>query len=216
MVKRGRGRHSGLLLLTDDGRAVILQANKSYDEYINKSLQYKKHLPFVEKLSIPRGRQDFGEKDYETAVREFIEETGMIFDEVYIYNKSFLLEWRDNSKTYKYNMYVAFLKGELKSLQKRPNTYNIRLCESHKNKYRVDLSRQRFYNKELNRKLDIMSWVRYKMYMENCQLPKYANSNYLLFFDFVKHVQMLYNSKLLSDFFILLLNWCGGGGINEC
>nr|QNN89550.1 BV-e31 [Pieris brassicae granulovirus] len=111
MVKRGK--HAGLLLITNDNKAVILQANKSYNENVNKNLKYNKHIPFVEKLSIPRGKHDVGEKDYETAIREFIEETGLVFDKICVYNKPFVLEWQDNAKIYKYVMYVAFLSGTL-------------------------------------------------------------------------------------------------------
>lgn len=116
MVKRGK--HAGLLLITNDNKAVILQANKSYNENVNKNLKYNKHIPFVEKLSIPRGKHDVGEKDYETAIREFIEETGLVFDKICVYNKPFVLEWQDNAKIYKYVMYVAFLSGTLYYLKK--------------------------------------------------------------------------------------------------
>ncbi|AAS82677.1 ORF61 [Agrotis segetum granulovirus] len=205
MVKKGR--HSGLLLITNDDKAVILQANKSYSERVNKNLKYNKHIPFVEKLSIPRGRQDVGEKDYETAVREFIEETGLIFDKVSIYKDPFLLEWQDESKIYRYTMYVAFLCGSLNSLRKKPNSYNIKLLKSYNYQYEVDLSKQRYGNNELKRKLDIMSLKKYTSYMENRQLPTYKYSNYNSFFNFVYKVKRLYESNDLINFFVILLYW---------
>lgn len=205
MVKRGR--HSGLLLLTNDNRAVILQANRSYSEHVNKNLKYNKHIPFVEKLSIPRGRQDAGEKDYETAVREFIEETGLVFDRVSIYEEPFLLEWQDDCKTFRYTMFVAFLDGTLNSLNKRPNTYNIKLFRSPTNEYKVDLSRQRFQNHELVRKLDIMSLKRYRAYMENRQLPTYRYSNYADFFEFVERARAEFAGGRTDRFFLIILYW---------
>lgn len=206
MVKKGR--HSGLLLITNDNKAVILQAHKSYSERVNKNLKYNKHIPFVEKLSIPRGRQDAGETDYETAVREFIEETGLIFDKVSIYREPFLLEWQDDCKVFRYTMYVAFLCGTLNSLRKKPNSYNIKLLRNYNNhQYEVDLGKQRYGNNELIRKLDIMSLKKYMTYMENRQLPTYKYSNYNSFFDFVYKVKSLYESNDLMSFFVLLLHW---------
>lgn len=211
MVKKGR--HSGLLLITDDDKAVILQANKSYSEHVNKNLKYNKHIPFVEKLSIPRGRQDVGELDYETAVREFIEETGLIFDKISLYREPFLLEWQDDEKMFRYSMYVAFLNGSLNTLRKKPNSYNIRLYRSLNNmEYDVDFSRQRHHTNELIRRLDIMSLKKYITYMENRQLPTYKYSNYSKFFDFVYNVKSMYNMQqcdaVLDNFIVLILYWC--------
>ncbi|ABQ52002.1 hypothetical protein SlGVgp059 [Spodoptera litura granulovirus] len=206
MVKKGR--HSGLLLLTEDNKAVILQANKSYSDRINKNLRYNKHIPFVEKLSIPRGRQDVGEQDYETAVREFIEETGLIFDKVLIYKHPFLLEWQDDEKMFRYTMYIAFLNGTLNSLRKKPNSYNIKLYKSVDYKYEVDLSKLRHHTNELIRRIDIMSLKKYMDYMHNRQLPTYKYSNYTTFFEFVNSVRKLYNEKCVDNFFVVFLYWC--------
>ncbi|QBQ01614.1 AcMNPVORF38-like protein [Hyphantria cunea granulovirus] len=200
-----KGKHSGLLLLTEDNKAVILQANKSYSAHINKNLKYNKHIPFVEKLSIPRGRQDVGEAGYETAVREFIEETGLIFDTISIYREPFYLEWQDDSKLYKYNMYVAFLKGSLNCLHKKPNSYNIKLQRRPNNNYEVDVHKQRHYSKELMRRLEIMSLKKYVVYMENRQLPTYKYSNYERFFKFVNDVKERYSSGCAEEFFIIFL-----------
>ncbi|AQQ80338.1 ADP-ribose pyrophosphatase [Betabaculovirus altermyunipunctae] len=210
MVKKGR--HSGLLLITGDDKAVILQANKSYSEHVNKNLKYNKHIPFVEKLSIPRGRQDVGELDYETAVREFIEETGLIFDKVFLYKEPFALEWQDDEKTFRYSVYVAFLDGNLNSLRKKPNSYNIRLYRNLNNmEYEVDFTRQRYNTNELIRRLDVMSLKKYISYMENRQLPTYKYSNYRQFFDYIYDVKAIYQHDACtmdSNFFVLVLYWC--------
>ncbi|AAQ21657.1 unknown [Cryptophlebia leucotreta granulovirus] len=209
MVKRGK--HAGLLLITEDNKAVILQANKSYNESINKNLKYNKHIPFVEKLSIPRGKHDVGEKDYETAVREFIEETGLVFDKVFVFNEPFVLEWQDNSKIYKYAMYVAFLSGTLYYLKKKPNSYNIKLKGKILNscmfEYKVDMSKQKFKTQELVRKLELMNLTKYISYMENRQLSTYKYSNYDVFFNYIYMVKELYNETHFEYFFQLDLMW---------
>nr|WOZ46015.1 protein ADP-ribose pyrophosphatase ORF38 [Cydia pomonella granulovirus] len=202
MVKRGK--HAGLLLITEDNKAVILQANKSYNENINKNLKYNKHIPFVEKLSIPRGKHDVGEKDYETAVREFIEETGLVFDKVFVFNEPFVLEWQDNCKMYKYVMYVAFLAGTLYYLKKRPNSYNIKLKgrrECDKYEYKVDLLKQRFRTHELVRRLELMNLGKYISYMESKQLSTYKYSNYEVFFDYIYTVRDCTMLALMITFF---------------
>ncbi|AKN80727.1 BV-E31 [Diatraea saccharalis granulovirus] len=206
MVKRGK--HAGLLLLTNDNKVVILQANKSYNEKVNRNLKYNKHIPFVEKLSIPRGKHDVGEKDYETAVREFIEETGLVFDTVYVYNEPFILEWLDNEKLYKYVMYVAFLGGALYYLKKRPNSYDIKLREKKKHEYNVDMLKQKFRTQELVRKIEVMNLKKYISYMENRQLITYEYSNYAIFFDYIYHVKKLYENGQLTSFFKIDLMWC--------
>nr|AGS18817.1 nudix hydrolase [Pieris rapae granulovirus] len=209
MVKRGK--HAGLLLITNDNKAVILQANKSYNENVNKNLKYNKHIPFVEKLSIPRGKHDVGEKDYETAIREFIEETGLVFDKICVYNKPFVLEWQDNAKIYKYVMYVAFLLGTLFYLKKKPNSYNIRLQENLSShsvyEYKVDMMRQKFCTQELVRRIEVMNLGKYIAYMENRQLSTYKYSNYNLFFDYVYDVKNLYCNNNLHCFFEIDLKW---------
>lgn len=208
MVKRGR--HAGFLLLTDDKCAVILQANKSYNDNINKNLKYNKHIPFVEKLSIPRGKHDVGEKDYETAVREFIEETGLIFDKVYVFDEPFVLEWQDNTKMYKYTIYVAFLNGSLNSLRKPPNSYNIRLLKIGNDatvSYKVDMVKQKFKTHELVRRIEFMSLKKYMMYMENRQLSTYNYSNYNIFFNYVTSVRDEFVKGELKRFFSIELFW---------
>ncbi|UYE98999.1 MAG: hypothetical protein [Betabaculovirus sp.] len=205
-------KHAGLLVLTGDDKAIILQANKSYNEGINKNLKYNKHIPFVEKLSIPRGKHDSGEKNYETALREFIEETGLVFDKVCMYTEPFTLEWQDNNKMYKYAIYVAFLVGSLYYLKKRPNTYNIRLKEvscalNVVLSYKVDVFKQKFRSQELVRKIEIMNLHKYISYMENRQLATYKYSNYYTFFDYVYAVKELYELGRLECFVKIDLTW---------
>nr|UYX49691.1 unknown [Darna trima granulovirus] len=205
-----RGKHAGLLLLTNDDRAVILQANRSYNDNVNKNLKYNKHIPFVEKLSIPRGKHDAGERDFETAVREFIEETGLVFDRICIYNEPFVLEWQDNCKNYKYAMYIGFLKGNLYYLKKRPNSYNVRLKEtSGCSVYKVDMLKQKFRTQELVRRIELMNLRKYITYMENRQLSTYKYSNYSLFFNYIYNVKCLFENvdNHLNSFFTIDLKW---------
>ncbi|AEB00344.1 BV-e31 [Clostera anachoreta granulovirus] len=207
-----RGRHAGLLLITEDDSAIILQANKSYNDSVNKNLRYNRHIPFVEKLSIPRGRHDVGERDYETAVREFIEETGLVFDRICVCSEPFVLEWQDDAKVYRYVMYVAFLIGTLYYLKKRPNSYVVRLKERVVDKnvyeYEVDMLRQRFNSQELVRRAEVMSLKKYVTYMESRQLCTYKYSNYNFFFEYVFYVKALYKSGRLDKWFEMDLQWC--------
>lgn len=210
MVKRGK--HAGLLLLTEDNKAVILQANRSYNDIVNKNLKYNKHIPFVEKLSIPRGKHDVGEKDFETAIREFIEETGLVFDKVSLYKHPFILEWQDNSKLYKYVIYVGFLKGTLYYLKKKPNTYNIvlksQLLSECVYEYKMHMLRQKFRTHELVRRIEIMNLTKYVSYMENRQMSTYKYSNYDSFFDYVFNVKYVYKNKCdVDNFFEIDLLW---------
>lgn len=200
-----------MLLITEDDKAVILQANKSYNDNVNRNLKYNKHIPFVEKLSIPRGKHDVGEREYETAVREFIEETGLVFDKVCVYDEPFVLEWQDNTKVYKYVMYVAYLAGTLYYLKKRPNSYNIRLKEELASncvfEYKVDLLRQKYRTQELVRRIEFMNLGKYVSYMENRQMSTYRYSNYGTFFDFVYNVRSVYKSGDMRRFFEIDLHW---------
>ncbi|AAP85696.1 ORF_59 [Adoxophyes orana granulovirus] len=213
MVKRGK--HAGLLLITENNKAVILQATKSYNDNVNKNLKYNKHIPFVEKLSIPRGKHDAGEKDYETAVREFIEETGLVFDKICVFGEPFMLEWQDNCKIYKYVVYVGFLMGTLYYLKKKPNSYIVKLrarigsfAQIKIYDYKVDMLRQKFRTQELVRRIELMNLSKYITYMENRQLSTYKYSNYLLFFDYVYSVQKMFSNFELDNFFFIDLQWC--------
>ncbi|AIS92061.1 BV-E31 [Erinnyis ello granulovirus] len=209
MVKHSK--HAGLFVLTEDDRAIILQANKSYNECVNKNLKYNKHIPFVEKLSIPRGKHDSGEKNHETALREFIEETGLVFDKVYMCTEPFTLEWQDNNKVYKYTIFVAFLIGSLYNLNRRPNTYNIKLketsCVDVVLGYKVDVFKQKFRSQELVRKIEIMNLHKYIAYMSNRQLATYKYSNYYNFFEYVYTVKRLYKMGCMECFVSIDLSW---------
>ncbi|AAM70260.1 hypothetical protein [Phthorimaea operculella granulovirus] len=202
-------KHAGLLVITGDNKAVILQANKSYNDNVNRNLKYNKHIPFVEKLSIPRGKHDAGEKEYETAIREFIEETGLVFDRICVFADPFVLEWQDNTKVYKYAVYVAFLLGELYYLKRKPNSYNIKLKRNvNEHEYKVDMLRQKFRSHELVRRIEIMNLPSYISYMINKQLCTYKYSNYRHFFNYIKNVEHVYKSGDSSRFFEIDLMWC--------
>jgi len=207
MVKKSK-KHAGLLLITENNKVAVLQASRSYNDIVNKNLKYNKHIPFVEKLSIPRGQHDAGETDYETAVREFIEETGLVFDKVFVYNDPFLLEWWDNSKMYKYIIYIAFLVGSLYCLKRRPNSYNIKLNKKERGgEYKVDMQKQRSHSRELVRRLEIMNLRKYITYMETRQLYTYKYSNYEAFFDYVQSVKRVFERGGDECFFVIDLFW---------
>lgn len=204
-----KGNHSGLVLITRYNEIVLLQANKSYSERINRHLRFNKDLTFVERISIPRGRRDVGELAYETAVREFIEETGYTFDKVYMYKEPFTLQWYDDHTMYRYTMFVAFLDGDLHSLNTQPNSFEIHMSRrtNHPNDYNVGMRVQRYHTNEHYRKPKLMDYDEYVEYMVNGQLKTYAYSNYSQLFDFIDTARQLFIDNCRRKFFPLTLNW---------
>lgn len=165
-------------------------------------------LIFLEKISIPRGKRDGRDIfDYETAVREFIEETATFFETASVYRLPFVLQWMDAGVTYKYSIYVGVVNGLLKTVLREPNTFCVKLRPDdagRPNEYRVNLETRRF-NNELLRHLYIPKLDEYFQYMNDKQLVTYDSSNYLEFFSFVKYVKLEFDSGRHSSFFILNL-----------
>ncbi|AKC91731.1 nudix [Lambdina fiscellaria nucleopolyhedrovirus] len=150
---------------------------------------------FLEKISIPRGKRDGRDAfDYETAVREFIEETGMFFERAYVHRVPFVLQWTDAGVNYEYAIYVGVVRGVLKRVQREPNTFCVKLnntcCKP--NEYGVQLETRRF-NNEIPRHLCILTLNDYFRYMNEKQLITYDSSNYLEFFVFVKNVKKIFD-----------------------
>jgi 8-oxo-dGTP pyrophosphatase MutT (NUDIX family) len=63
---------AGLFIIMEPDKAVLLCARRAYRGAASVNTE-----TFLEKISIPRGHRDCTDaKIYETAVREFVEETG--------------------------------------------------------------------------------------------------------------------------------------------
>ena len=201
-------RCAGLLLIIDNDRVVLLNAMRSYNRRVNKQLARNQDLVFLEKISIPRGKGDSDDTfDYETAVREFIEETSTFFDEAHVYRTPFRLMWRDEI-VYSYDIYVALLRGELRSIDCEPNSFYVKLRrdEGGDDAYHFSVTKRRF-NEEIPRKLKIYTLDDYYYHMKRFQLKQYTSSNYLDFFNFVQFVRREYeNGTAVDDFFSLKLS----------
>ncbi|ABY65780.1 ac38-like protein [Orgyia leucostigma nucleopolyhedrovirus] len=200
-------RSAGLFMIVDNDKAVLLRARQSY----NSGARVSSNNYFLEKISIPRGKRDGDDSfDYETAVREFIEETATVFDSALVYKNPFVLQWNDAGVVYKYAIYVGVLRGMLKSVSREPNSFCVKLrtAKNH-NEYNVNIESRRF-NNEIRRNLHITSLTDYFRYMTEAQLTTYASSNYSEFFDFVKNVKSQFDDGRLFDFFLITLklnNW---------
>ncbi|AAC59021.1 unknown [Orgyia pseudotsugata multiple nucleopolyhedrovirus] len=185
---------AGLFMIMEPDRAVLLCARRAYHGGAVSDT-------FLEKISIPRGHRDCTDaKIYETAVREFVEETGRFFHSAYIYKFPFTLHWTDEGVTYKYSIYVGVVRGALADVKFKPNTYTVKLLPGANNDYRIVLRPRRF-NCEISRSLTIVPLNQYFDYMTSKQLNTYASSNYGEFFDFVRQVKRLFDNKQLHDFF---------------
>ncbi|QBC76104.1 nudix [Neophasia sp. alphabaculovirus] len=188
---------AGLFMIMEPDKAVLLCARRSYRgaASVNKDT-------FLEKISIPRGHRDCTDaKIYETAVREFVEETGRFFHSAFIYKFPFTLHWTDEGVTYKYSIYVGVVRGALADVKFKPNTYNVKLLPgAFGNDYRIVLRPRRF-NCEIARSVTIVPLHQYFEYMTSKQLNTYASSNYTEFFNFVRQIKELFDNKQLHDFF---------------
>ncbi|ACO53495.1 BV-e31 [Euproctis pseudoconspersa nucleopolyhedrovirus] len=202
-------RCAGLFMITEepDNKAILLCARQSYD----KSARYHNHEAlqraiFLEKISIPRGKRDGHDYfDYETAVREFIEETATFFDSAIVYKTPFVLQWSDKGANYKYFIYVGILRGLLKNVAREPNTFCVKLTQQRRiNDYKIGIEARRF-NNEISRHLYIVPLADYFKYMSEKQLITYAYSNYLDFFNFVRNVKSKFDNGRLLDFFLISL-----------
>ncbi|AOT85570.1 ADPRase [Cyclophragma undans nucleopolyhedrovirus] len=194
---------AGLFIIIESDRAVLLCARRAYRITAGDPPPTD---TFLEKISIPRGHRDCCDaKAYETAVREFIEETGRFFDEALIYRSPFVLQWTDDGVTYKYSIYVGIVRGRLNDLNAKPNTYTVKLLPGELgNDYHIILKPRRF-NCEIARTLTIVPLNSYFKYMNNKQLTTYTHSNYIEFFNFVRMVKRKFDNKLLQEFFYVTL-----------
>jgi hypothetical protein len=215
---------AGLFMIVKPNKAVLLCARYAYPT------SFVKHVTtnittttttttttaaaktFLEKISIPRGHKEGADtKFYETALREFIEETGRWFDSAFIYKRPFLLQWCDNGVTYKYLIYVGVVSGTLYTLLDKPNTYTVKLLPNGSDtfdtyNYRV-LLKPCHVNYEIVRNLIILPLNKYFHYMKSSQLNTYDSSNYHEFFAFVKSVKDKFDNKKTFDFFHATLNY---------
>ncbi|BAC67262.1 hypothetical protein AhnVgp011 [Adoxophyes honmai nucleopolyhedrovirus] len=196
-------RSAGLFLIMEKNRAILLNALKSY------KASDRFAMTFAEKISIPRGRRDGNDLfDYETAVREFIEETGTYFESAYVYNYPFYLQWNDDGVVYKYYIYIGILKGILQTLPQSPNTFCVRLKSSSykSNDYNIYLTIRK-QNNELPRNLYISTLNEYYQYMHEKQLVTYRSSNYVQFFEYIEIIKNKFDCCQLKDFFLLRLHF---------
>ncbi|AAQ91717.1 unknown [Choristoneura fumiferana DEF multiple nucleopolyhedrovirus] len=187
---------AGLFMIMEPDKAVLLCARRSYCGAASVNTD-----TFLEKISIPRGHRDCTDaKIYETAVREFVEETGRFFHSAFIYKFPFTLHWTDKGVTYKYSIYVGIVRG-CADVKFKPNTYNVKLLPgAFGYDYRIVLRPRRF-NCEIARSVTIVPLHQYLEYMTSKQLNTYASSNYTEFFNFVRQVKELFDNKQLHDFF---------------
>ncbi|AKR17345.1 NUDIX [Urbanus proteus nucleopolyhedrovirus] len=196
---------SGLLLIIKPNKAVLLCARQAY----NSSKVYTRRIVdnvFLEKISIPRGKRDeCDDNDYETAIREFIEETGTFFNEAYVYREPFMLHWRDGGVMYRYCVYVGVTEDLLQYVRREPNSFCVKLTCENPNNYSI-LFENRKYNNELSRFLYITPLECYFKYMYTKQLMTYERSNYIEFFEYVKRVKQAHDNKELDKFIKLTLS----------
>lgn len=202
-------RSAGLFVIVEPDKAVLLCARRSYDGTVychnNAVLQ---QANFLEKISIPRGKRDHQDCfEYETAVREFIEETGTFFHCAHVFEEPFVLQWMDCGVTYKYSIYVGIVRGSLIDVSRKPNTFCVKLDGSCRpNDYRIVLESRKYTN-EMPRHVYIVPLQDYFQYMNEKQLTTYDSSNYLEFFEFVRNVKYKYEvKKNYRRFFLLTLN----------
>ncbi|UZE89781.1 BV-E31/ADPRase [Parapoynx stagnalis nucleopolyhedrovirus] len=192
---------AGLFIITEPDKAVLLNAHNAY-----RQTSYNNRDTFLEKISIPRGHRDCCDsKVYETAMREFIEETGCFFDNAFIYKYPFELKWEDDGVVYTYLIYVGMVRGNLNDVNARPNTYTVKLLPGIVDNYYDIILKPRRFNCEIIRSLKIVPLNKYFQYMTNKQLITYDSSNYLEFFEFVKTVKAKFDEKkFINDNFLFV------------
>lgn len=94
-------------------------SNNNFDEKTNKFRNY------VEKYCVPRGVKTSNESFLECAVREFMEETNIFFNEVIILKDHFLLEWYDPPNVlWQYKIFVGFVDDLTR--------FSVRYCDKKK------------------------------------------------------------------------------------
>jgi len=200
-------RCAGLFLIVEPDKVILLCAKQSYNSikyYDSRALQ---KANFLEKISIPRGKRDGRDVfDYETAIREFIEETGTFFESAYVYRVPFQLRWNDAGAHYKYSIYVGIVRGYLTYMPREPNSFCVKLLSylDEPNKYKINIETRR-YNNELPRNLYISTLDDYFKYMNEKQLYTYDYSNYIEFFEFVKRIKKKFDCADLGNFFRITL-----------
>lgn len=162
---------------------------------------------FIEKYSLPRGKYErWDVYNFETALRETIEETGMCCDVLVLFTNYFKLCFKDETvmHPYTYNMYYARTVTELYSIPYEPNTFNVKLCLKSTSKctreYDVYIQ-PRGVNQEPIRDLIFMSHDNYVKEMRN-QLTAYEKSNYMQMFDYMYRVDKMYESVPFHESFL--------------
>ncbi len=148
---------------------------------------------FLEKIQIPRGNYEIGDKDLmSTAIREFSEETHCQNKYVYIYNKPFVLYWTDANSVWSYNIFIGCTDDEMmfsfESKTLKPlSLYVGNNKVSHFQCWTRPVAKES--EDECGRNILVMSLNDYIDYMKKVQLKYYEGQNNYI--DFFKYVETL-------------------------
>jgi hypothetical protein len=180
---------AGLFLVDRNNNVCFIFRHEPYKTNSN-SIVTTNADAFLEKIQIPRGNREIGDKDLmSTAIREFSEETLCQNKHVYIYNKPFVLYWTDANSVWSYNIFVGCTDDEMmfsfESKTLKPLYLSVDNNESYFRCWTRPVAKES--EDECGRNILIMSLRDYMDYMKKVQLKFYeGQNNYIEFFKYVE------------------------------
>lgn len=165
----------------ENNKELKEKRRSEYDPFYNKI--------FLEKFQIPRGEAEQSDLNpIHTAVREFIEETRINLEKIYISDSLFDLYWTDDGRIWEYKIFIGYLDScfnEERNISEK-NYYHEKKVDLLK--YYINKRKQRkmlFENK--NRKVIYTEFKVYKKIMLESQLTCYSYNNYKEFINFAEN-----------------------------
>lgn len=197
--KRGYGMNTTITRCKSDNNIISNPPIRMIDSDGNTV----KHLinVTVETISIPRGGVHHRDgESVVTAIREFVEETNLSPKVLLVYDKSFILWWRDKGHLYQYKIFIGLLGTHTISIFTDRKRYEyvrrdgdgesveINAPAEAPNNNTIVLQRRRENRFEEKRRLIRLTLRDYLYFMIHYQIHAYTESNYMAFFQFVQRI----------------------------
>lgn len=202
---------AGLILLDKNNNVCLLKRNFPYTlnsiiipaslEYYDKVIftqldptfshtRYSEfnNIFFLEKYQFPRGEVEPNDIDeLFSSIREALEETELLLNDITILNRKFCTQWIDDNKKWQYTTYLG-----------RINCSFTNLKWAYKSAAYPRFKKNRsIYMENKIRKVGFLQLYTYMKCLTEFQLKCYESSNYLQLFDFIEeHVDFLQSGPI--------------------
>ncbi|AQQ79957.1 nudix domain protein [Leptopilina boulardi filamentous virus] len=185
---------AGLLVINDNKESFIINRRQSYNETYLNNWRTCNNMFFWEKIQIPRGKSKKNESLLECAIREFVEETGVILlGNGFLYKKPFILYWIDDNKRWEYKIYLLYWNTDSKF--NSSNFLKVKKIFHNDDNFQITLSNDKYTSKKDIKSIERERKLFYNTKLHICDYIKtlnnvLRNNEHIVnnYYDFIKHV----------------------------